>query len=255
MASATSARCFSLADAIEDDAGNLHGGIMRRRNPAPRPPPTAPAARRRAPERPEARNARQDRRWRRAGPAAPAAPSNRPITPSMTNDIGSRRRLAPPERRAAARGMAQLSRLTLGATRPPRHETPGRCNPVRPWPRARRRRAAPTPPAPRASRWSCRRRSCGAAIMRPRAVICAPAWPALVRRRARARMVTMSPITTMAGGSNSCLRASPASFSNVDTSTRWRGVVAEAITAAGVAPASPASINAAAIRSRLCITM
>ncbi len=71
----------------------------------------------------------------------------------------------------------------------------------------------------------------------------------------RSRMATISPITTMAGGSNSCVRASPASFSSVDTRTRCRGVVAEAITAAGVAPASPPSINAAAIRSRLCITM
>ena len=29
MASATSARCFSLADAIEDDAGDAHRGIVR----------------------------------------------------------------------------------------------------------------------------------------------------------------------------------------------------------------------------------
>ena len=38
-------------------------------------------------------------------------------------------------------------------------------------------------------------------------------------------------------------------------STRWFGVVAEAITAAGVCALSPAAIKARVIRSRLCITM
>src|SRR5438270_1372821 len=42
-----------------------------------------------------------------------------------------------------------------------------------------------------------------------------------------ARSFTISPMTTMAGGSSFCARASPASRSSVETSTRCFGVVAE----------------------------
>src|SRR5215472_11080503 len=69
------------------------------------------------------------------------------------------------------------------------------------------------------------------------------------------RKRTISPITTMAGGSMFCERTVAASFSSVEITMRWSGVVAEAITAAGMSPPSPAASRAAAIRSRLCITM
>src|SRR6516165_4071038 len=69
------------------------------------------------------------------------------------------------------------------------------------------------------------------------------------------RSLTTSPITTMAGGSSFCARASPARFSSVETRTRCFGVDAEMMTAAGVPVARPASSIAATIRSRLCMTM
>ena len=101
------------ADAVEHDAGDAHRVIVRAK---PRATAAADC------DWPATSRMSSTGRWKRAArsavaprrPGGPASPSNRPITPSITSISASR---AASQASASRRsgGIAQLSRLTLGA--------------------------------------------------------------------------------------------------------------------------------------------
>ena len=231
-------RWRSLRDPVEDDAGDAHRRIVRGKAAHDR------GRRLRLPRHVEhqhdrqAEMARRDRRWRRAGRAAGGAVEQ--AHDAFDHDevgavggVGGERI----EQVARHRPAVEIDARRAGR---PRHGRPDRCSPVPLWRartrrprRAQRRAAAPSVtvvlPAP----------ECGAATMRPRAVIRRAAAHAAAQQLL-ARRSTMSPITTIAGGSNFCSRASAASLPSVEIRMRSCGVVAEAMTAAGVVRREPA---------------
>ena len=224
--------------AIENDAGDAHRGIVRGKTPH--------HGRRRL-RLPRYIEHQHDRKAEMRGEIGGRAAAARDAAGAVEQahhafddeNIRVTRPLAPPKRRAARRGMAQVVEIDARCADGGGVEC--RVDVIRTGfcrahfdaaPRQRRQHGERHGGLAGAGVW----RGDDEAARRHFASLLAGAFSPM----SRSRMVTMSPITTMAGGSNSCSRASPASFSSVDTSTRCRGVVAEAITAAGVAPASPA---------------
>ena len=198
IASATSARWRALRDPIEDDAGDADGRIVRgkaahHRGRRLRLPRHVEHQHHRQP------NARRDRRWRRAGRAAGRG------AVEQAHDAFDHQMSAPSAAFAASASSKcrrhrpaieiDARRAGGGACGKPDRYSPGPLCAAR-----TSARAGAAPRAARASRVVLPAPECGAAMIRPRAVMsasggaCAAAEQLLAHR-------TISPITTIAGGS------------------------------------------------------